>query len=110
MTNLFHLFPYIAETTTNEFFDSRYRRSGKPAALAPLLPLSFLVGYQGDLAYGTKLTRIRSEAENILMFERELVDMPAGLPTISALDMGRQQMKDDAKNHVITKDTANTPA
>ena len=107
---IFFIFFRAYRFDNNQFFDSRYRRSGKPAALAPLLPLSFLVGYQGDLAYGTKLTRIRSEAENILMFERELVDMPAGLPTISALDMGRQQMKDDAKNHVITKDTANTPA
>ena len=44
------------------------------------------------------------------MFERDVVDMPAGLPTISALDMGRQRMKDEAKNHVVTKDTANTPS
>lgn len=37
-----------------------YRRSGKPGVLVPLLPLSFIFGYQADMAYGTKLQRIKS--------------------------------------------------
>ena len=50
--------------------------------MAPLLPLTFVVGYQADLAYGTKVNRIKTEAENILMFERDLIESPLGLPTI----------------------------
>jgi hypothetical protein len=52
---------------------------------------------QYDLAYGTKLARIKSEAENILMFETDVVEMPAGLPTVSSLDMGRLKMAEEAK-------------
>ena len=77
----------------------RYRRNRNPAALAPLLPLTFLVGYQGDLAYGTKVNRIKAEAESILMFERDLIDMPSGLPTVSSLDVGRMQQEESAKYH-----------
>jgi hypothetical protein len=49
------------------------------------------------LAYGTKLARIKSEAENILMFETDLVESPAGLPTVSSLDMARLKMSEEAK-------------
>ena len=35
------------------------KRTKKPAAIAPLLPLTFVVAYQADLAYGTKLNRIK---------------------------------------------------
>ena len=59
-----------------------YKITRKPVALAPLLPLTFLVAYQADLAYGTKVNRIKTEAENILMFERDLIESPLGLPTI----------------------------
>ena len=52
---------------------------------------------QYDLAYGTKLSRIKSEAENILMFESDLVESPAGLPSVSSLDMGRLKMAEEAK-------------
>ena len=61
---------------------TRYKITRKPVALAPLLPLTFLVAYQADLAYGTKVNRIKTEAENILMFERDLIESPLGLPTI----------------------------
>ncbi|KAK7017067.1 hypothetical protein SK128_006332, partial [Halocaridina rubra] len=36
-----------------------YRRTRKPGTLVPLLPLSFLLAYQADLAYGSKLNRIK---------------------------------------------------
>ncbi len=76
---------------------SRFRRTRRPGAIAPLLPLTFLVGYQADLAYGTKVSRIRSEAENILMFEPDLVEMPAGLPTVASIDAARMKQEDEAK-------------
>ena len=38
-----------------------FRRSAKPGVLVPLLPLTFVLGYQVDLAYGSKLNRIRGE-------------------------------------------------
>ena len=66
-----------------------YSRTKKPAAIVPLLPLTFLVGYQADLAYGSKVNRIRAEAENILQYERDLTDMPGGLPSLSSIDAGR---------------------
>ena len=64
-------------------------RTKKPAAIVPLLPLTFIVGYQADLAYGSKVNRIRAEAENILQYERDLTDIPAGLPSIASIDAGR---------------------
>ncbi len=70
-----------------------FSKTKRPAAIAPLLPLTFIVGYQADLAYGSKMNRIKAEAENILMFEKDLVDIPGGLPTVSSLDMGRLQME-----------------
>ena len=82
-----------------EFEIIRYRKSKNPAAIAPLLPLTFLVGYQGDLAYGTKVNRIKAEAESILMFERDLIEIPSGLPTVSSLDVGRMQQQENAKYH-----------
>nr|CAD7589710.1 unnamed protein product [Timema genevievae] len=39
-----------------------FRRTRKPGVLAPLLPLSFIGGYQADMAYGNKLHRIRESA------------------------------------------------
>ena len=80
-------------------------KTKRPAVVAPLLPLTFIVGYQADLAYGSKMNRIKGEAENILMFERDVIEMPSGLPTISSLDVGRQQMEDDAKYKLATPAT-----
>ena len=71
--------------------------------MAPLLPLTFLVGYQADLAYGTKVNRIKSEAENILMFERDLIDSPLGLPSISTLDVGRMQQAEQSRYHSVSR-------
>ena len=66
-------------------------RTKKPAAIVPLLPLTFIVGYQADLAYGSKVNRIRAEAENILQYERDLTDIPGGLPSIASIDAGRMR-------------------
>eukprot|EP00095_Tigriopus_kingsejongensis_P001643 maker-scaffold121_size336169-snap-gene-2.37 protein:Tk01643 transcript:maker-scaffold121_size336169-snap-gene-2.37-mRNA-1 annotation:"hypothetical protein L798_15617" len=82
-----------------------FQTTKRPGVLAPLLPLTFLLGYQADLAYGTKLNRIKSEAENILMFERDLIEMPTGLPSISSLDVARLQMEEEAKYKATTPST-----
>ena len=52
-----------------------------------MLPLTFIVGYQADMAYGNKINRIKSEAENILMYERDLIESPLGLPTIGNYEL-----------------------
>lgn len=36
-----------------------FQRSKRPGLLVPLLPLTFIFGYQADLAYGNKIQRIR---------------------------------------------------
>jgi len=66
-----------------------YSRARKPGTLVPLVPLSFLLGYQIDLCYGSKLARIKMEAENILTWEREAVALPGGLPSPASLDEAR---------------------
>lgn len=70
-----------------------YRRSRKPAIIAPFLPLTFIVSYLGDMAYGTKMMRIRAEASHILESEAHLLDMPQPLPTFEELDHRRNLMK-----------------
>ena len=66
-----------------------------------MLPLTFIVGYQADLAYGTKVNRIRAEAENILQYEHDLTDMPGGLPSLASIDAGR--IKVQVKDRELTK-------
>lgn len=79
-----------------------FAKSKKPAAVAPLLPLTFLVGYQADLAYGSKVARIRAEAENILQYERDLTDMPGGLPSLATIDAGRIKAQEEEKYHATS--------
>ena len=43
----------------------RYRKTRKPGIIVPLLPLTFIVCYLGDMAYGTKMQRIRGEMLHI---------------------------------------------
>ncbi|XP_046405237.1 plasminogen receptor (KT) [Ischnura elegans] len=76
-----------------------YRRGRKPGVLAPLLPLTFIVGYQADMAYGNKLHRIRGEAENIIQFETDLLELPCGLPTASSIDQARLKEEEKKKLH-----------
>jgi len=76
-----------------------FSRTSRPSTLAPLLPLTFIVGYQADLAYGTKLNRIKAESENILMYERDLVESPMGLPSLASIDAGRIKDAQEKKYH-----------
>ena len=101
MVQVYRVFDYKLNILLKciRFYHLRYRKSRNPAALAPFLPLTFLVGYQGDLAYGTKVNRIKAEAESILMFERDLIEMPSGLPTVASLDVGRLKQEENSKYH-----------
>ncbi|XP_038068499.1 plasminogen receptor (KT)-like [Patiria miniata] len=60
-----------------------------PAVLGPLLPLTFILGYQYDYTYGTKVLRIREGAESILKEERNLLPVPLGLPNLASIDAAR---------------------
>eukprot|EP00039_Didymoeca_costata_P001934 m.56366 g.56366 ORF g.56366 m.56366 type:complete len:136 (+) comp11033_c0_seq4:166-573(+) len=55
---------------------------------APILPLSFVLAYQGDMAYGNKIERIRADAEDILQGERreKYLPLPLGEPTVTGID------------------------
>ncbi|XP_063721786.1 plasminogen receptor (KT)-like [Symsagittifera roscoffensis] len=74
-----------------------FRRSRKPAVVAPLLPLTFLVGYQADLAYGTKMKRIFLEADHIYKEERDLLRLPGGNVTLPDIDRIVEQLAEKTK-------------
>lgn len=78
-----------------------FARTKNPRILAPLLPLTFVVGYQADMAYGTKMNRIKAEAENIVMYEKDLIEIPGGLPTLSTIDAGRMKAQQEKKYHAF---------
>ncbi|XP_065831340.1 plasminogen receptor (KT)-like [Oscarella lobularis] len=65
--------------------------SKKPAVLAPLLPLTFVLGYLIDLNYYTKRTRVIAMAEGIMTNERALLGLPQGPPTVEAIDKKIQE-------------------
>jgi hypothetical protein len=63
--------------------------------LAKLYPsiTVFLCIFQADLAYGNKMNRIKGEAENIMRYERDLVEIPAGVPTLASVDAARIKLQ-----------------
>lgn len=77
----------------------RFNSTKRPAVLAPIVPLSFLVAYYADLAYGTKIHRITAEAEMIMQHEPELLEWPSGLPTVSEIDSARLDIDDKIRLH-----------
>ncbi len=66
-------------------------------SLGPFLPLTFIVGYQGDMAYGGKMKRITAEAEDIMTYEANMLRAPLGMPSVSVLDEERFKQKEDPK-------------
>lgn len=42
-------------------FCCRFSKSKNPKVLIPLVPLTFIVGYIGDLAYGSKMDRMKGK-------------------------------------------------
>ncbi|KAK9892409.1 hypothetical protein WA026_019860 [Henosepilachna vigintioctopunctata] len=78
-----------------------YKFKKNLSVFKPLVPLTFIMAYQTDLAYGSKLHRILVEAEHILQFEPELVQIPLGVPTAASLDLGRVESEDQKKYHPL---------
>ncbi|KAH8418897.1 hypothetical protein KR222_001019 [Zaprionus bogoriensis] len=80
-------------------FGSYYMRVKRPTVLTPLLPLTFVMGYYTDWAYGSKLHRIQAEAEMIMEHEQELLHWPGGLPTVAGIDEARVEVEMEKKMH-----------
>lgn len=57
--------------------------------------MSFVLLYVGDLAYGSKLHRIKAEAEMIMEHEHELLQLPAGLPSVASIDAARVELEEE---------------
>lgn len=74
-----------------------YRRTRNQRVLIPILPLTFVVAYQADFAYGSKIARIKAEAENIMQFEFGLLDIPGGLPSPSSIDEARLRQNEERR-------------
>ena len=61
-------------------------RTGNRALLGPLFPLSVVFLYNYDFAYHSKMQRVLSAADRILVEERELLGMPGPALTVELLD------------------------
>lgn len=72
-----------------------FLKKKSPAPLVPLVPLSFIVGYMYDMAYGSKMGRMQAEADRIMDEEQGLLLMPHGLPTFSDIERARLMQKDE---------------
>lgn len=77
----------------------RFFRVKRPAVLSPLIPMSFVLLYYGDLSYGTKLHRINLEAEMIMEHEKELLEFPCDLPTVASIDSARIELDEESRLH-----------
>ncbi|KAM3873908.1 plasminogen receptor (KT) [Diretmus argenteus] len=62
----------------------------KPSLFAPVIPLSFFLTYQVDMAYGTLVYRMRGEAESIMASEHDRLDLPHGTPTFDSIEKSRR--------------------
>ncbi|XP_072024095.1 plasminogen receptor (KT)-like [Amphiura filiformis] len=72
-----------------------FSRTKNPAILVPALPLTWIVGYQYDWAYGSKVHRIRDGAEAILKDEHDKLGMPLGMPTFIDIERVRLAPPED---------------
>lgn len=79
--------------------DFRFARVKRPAVLTPLIPMSFVLLYVGDLGYGSKVHRIHAEAEMIMEHEKELLEFPCGLPTVASIDAARVELDEERRLH-----------
>lgn len=62
----------------------------RPGLFAPMVPLSFILAYQMDSAYGTLVYRMRGEAESIMASEHDRLDLPHGTPTFDSIEKARR--------------------
>ncbi|KAG9266320.1 plasminogen receptor (KT) [Astyanax mexicanus] len=65
-------------------------KNKKPGLFVPVVPLSFVMAYQLDMAYGTLIHRMRGEAESIMVSEKDCLDMPHGMPTFDSIEKTRR--------------------
>ncbi|KAL5486494.1 hypothetical protein EMCRGX_G018982 [Ephydatia muelleri] len=63
-----------------------FLKTKKPGVIVPIVPLSFVVGYQADMAFGNKMERIVAEADRILKEEQHLLSMPGAPMTFKLVD------------------------
>ncbi|KAM8827818.1 plasminogen receptor (KT) [Spinachia spinachia] len=61
-----------------------------PSLLAPIIPLSFILAFQVDSAYGTLVYRMRGEAESVMTSEHDRLDLPRGTPTFDSVEKARR--------------------
>uniref|UniRef100_A0A1A9VNH1 Plasminogen receptor (KT) n=1 Tax=Glossina austeni TaxID=7395 RepID=A0A1A9VNH1_GLOAU len=78
---------------------SYYQRFKRPVVFLPMIPLTFLCGYYADMAYGSKLHRIKAEANMIMEHEPELLHWPGGLPSVASIDEARVEAEMEKKMH-----------
>lgn len=78
---------------------SKFARVKRPAVLTPLIPMSFVLLYFGDLGYGSKVHRIHAEAEMIMEHEKDLLALPLGLPTVQSIDAARIELDEEIRLH-----------
>ncbi|XP_056588015.1 plasminogen receptor (KT) [Triplophysa dalaica] len=62
----------------------------RAALLTPVIPLSFIMAYQMDVAYGSLIHRMREEAESIMGSESKRLEMPHGMPTFESIEKSRR--------------------
>ncbi|XP_028660777.1 plasminogen receptor (KT) [Erpetoichthys calabaricus] len=65
-------------------------KKNRPAMLVPLVPLSLILLYQADMAYGTLLTRMKAEAEQVLDTESYRLQLPHGTPNFESIEKARR--------------------
>ncbi|XP_007428188.1 plasminogen receptor (KT) [Python bivittatus] len=65
-------------------------KNKKPQLFIPIVPLSFVLAYEYDMAYGTLLQRMTHEAENVIDTENAVLEMPKGPITFEGLEKARR--------------------
>ncbi|XP_040054414.2 plasminogen receptor (KT) [Gasterosteus aculeatus] len=79
---------FYAVTTVGLTLGALKRRN--PSLLAPIIPLSFILAFQVDSAYGTLIHRMRGEAESVMTSEHDRLDLPHGTPTFESIEKARR--------------------
>ncbi|XP_061392355.1 plasminogen receptor (KT) isoform X2 [Musca vetustissima] len=59
---------------------SVYQRTRRPISLLPMVPLSFVMGYYADLAYGSKIHRIKDMTVTKVITDMGLLGPFLGIP------------------------------
>ncbi|KAM9451738.1 plasminogen receptor (KT) [Clarias gariepinus] len=65
-------------------------KRGRPGLFVPVVPLSFILVYQMDMAYGSFIHRMRGEAESIMVAEADRLSLPHGQPSFDSIEKKRR--------------------